>query len=81
MTSLVEFVEDGNTLETHDDVPEDIREQLYAEDRQARESHQKTLKPSTGNLPTLPITLLCCQRQQLVSQLPKEFQFRDPSTI
>jgi hypothetical protein len=31
MWSLVEYVLDGNTLETHDDVPPVIRQQLYVQ--------------------------------------------------
>jgi hypothetical protein len=34
-------VQDGHTLKTHDDVPEDIREQLYAEEQQSLERHQR----------------------------------------
>jgi hypothetical protein len=57
MTSLVEYVEDGHTLETHDDVPKDIREQLYVEERQAVERHQKASRSSAVSLPPIPITI------------------------
>ncbi|KAJ6436668.1 hypothetical protein O9K51_10787 [Purpureocillium lavendulum] len=35
LKSLVKFVQDGNTLQGHGDVPDNIREQLYAEEHQA----------------------------------------------
>lgn len=31
LESLIKHVQQGGDLETHDDVPEEIREQLYAE--------------------------------------------------
>jgi len=31
--NLISFVEEGHKLETHDDVPEDVREQLYSEEQ------------------------------------------------
>jgi hypothetical protein len=34
LKSLIKHVEQGGTLETHDDVLDDIREQLYAEEQQ-----------------------------------------------
>lgn len=34
MKALVKYVEQGGILETHDDVPDMIRDQLYAEERQ-----------------------------------------------
>ncbi len=74
MTSLVEFVEDGNTLATHDDVPEDIREQLYAEDRQARERHQKasrSMGTSAGSLLSIPITITMLPSPAVGSPAPE----------
>jgi hypothetical protein len=35
--SLIRHVQHGGTLQTHDDVPEDVREQLYAEEQQRLE--------------------------------------------
>jgi hypothetical protein len=32
LRSLIKYVEEVTTQQTHDDVPEDIREQLYAEE-------------------------------------------------
>lgn len=34
LTSLVKYVEQGGILETHDDVPGMVRDQLYAEEQQ-----------------------------------------------
>ncbi|KAF4625132.1 hypothetical protein G7Y89_g13039 [Cudoniella acicularis] len=33
LRSLIMHVQDGLTLKTHDDIPEEIREQLYAEEQ------------------------------------------------
>lgn len=49
-------VQDGLTLKTHDDVPKDIREWLYAEEQQSLERHQKVTRTSTASHP--PITII-----------------------
>lgn len=36
--ALIDFVEQGHILRGHDDVPEDIREKLFAEERQRLET-------------------------------------------
>ncbi|KAL3952671.1 hypothetical protein ACCO45_012614 [Purpureocillium lilacinum] len=41
LKSLVKFVQDGNTLQGHGDVPDNIREQLYAEVHQAADRKRK----------------------------------------
>ncbi|KAL3954469.1 hypothetical protein ACCO45_010032 [Purpureocillium lilacinum] len=41
LKSLVKFVQDGNTLQGHGDVPDNIREQLYAEEHQAADRKRK----------------------------------------
>ncbi|KAK2762260.1 hypothetical protein FQN54_001270 [Arachnomyces sp. PD_36] len=52
MKSLVRYVEKGGTLETHDDVPDEIREQLYAEEQQRIEKGQpKGSNPLASNTP------------------------------
>ncbi|EHA21825.1 hypothetical protein ASPNIDRAFT_56474 [Aspergillus niger ATCC 1015] len=42
LKSLVKYVEQGGILETHDDVPDNVREQLYAEDRQRLSKQNQT---------------------------------------
>ncbi|KAF2825431.1 hypothetical protein CC86DRAFT_294846, partial [Ophiobolus disseminans] len=37
LKTLIQLVEEGHVLNTHNDVPEDIREQLYAEEDQRRD--------------------------------------------
>jgi hypothetical protein len=49
-------VQQGYTLQTHDDVLKDIREQLYAEEQQSLKRHQKTTNTSTTSLPPINIT-------------------------
>jgi hypothetical protein len=52
LKSLIRHVEHGGTLETHDDVPDDIREQLYAKEQQDVERQRKrTTSTMTGLLP------------------------------
>jgi hypothetical protein len=51
-------VQNGHKLETHDDVPKDICEQLYAKERQALERHKKATRTSTASLPLINITML-----------------------
>lgn len=40
-------MEQGGVLETHDDIPDSLREQLYAEDSQRLEKRKKTTDSST----------------------------------
>jgi hypothetical protein len=47
-------MERGNVLKSHDDVPEDIREQLYAEERQRLERQPK---PNNVATPFPPINI------------------------
>lgn len=51
LKSLIEYVEQGHTLQSHDDVLEAIRKELYAEERQSIERRKKTTSTSTGNFP------------------------------
>lgn len=56
LKGLIRYVEQGGQLRTHDDVPEDIRQQLYAEEQQQVERQQKTTKASVPSLPPITIT-------------------------
>ena len=50
------YVQEGHTLETHDDVPANIREELYAEEQKSLDRHQKASGTSTSSLPLINIT-------------------------
>ena len=51
MKALVKYVEQEGALETHDDVPNTIRDQLYAKERQQIEKRQKAPNPPpTGSM-------------------------------
>ncbi|KAK8093089.1 uncharacterized protein PG998_014490 [Apiospora kogelbergensis] len=50
---LAEYMQDGNALETHDDVPQDMRDLLYVEDQQKMERQSK---PIQGKCPPINIT-------------------------
>lgn len=73
LNSLIKHVEQGGTLQTQDDVPDDIREQLYAEEQQDVERKRKRRASSLANcppinitnvLPPLPKPLPCVQQYQ-----------------
>jgi hypothetical protein len=55
LKALIELVQQGLLLNTHNDVPEEIRDQLYAEDHQRRERPASGTSTSTPSLP--PITI------------------------
>lgn len=56
LKSLIRHVEHGGTLETHDDLPDDIREQLYAEEQQDIERQRKRTASAVTGLPPIDIT-------------------------
>ncbi|OQE62923.1 hypothetical protein PENNAL_c0256G06018 [Penicillium nalgiovense] len=47
MKALIKYVEQGGDLETHDDIPDSVREQLYAEENQRFEKKKKCSDNST----------------------------------
>ncbi len=49
-------MQQGGTLESHDDVPEEVREQLYAEERLAGERQSKRRAQSPASYPPINIT-------------------------
>jgi hypothetical protein len=55
LRSLIKHVDQGYRLQTHDDVPDEIREQLYAEEAQYIERHRKLGAPQAG-FPPINIT-------------------------
>jgi hypothetical protein len=55
LQALVLHVQRGNALETHDDVPDDIRQQLYAAERQQYARHHKAADKSDSKLPSIVI--------------------------
>ena len=55
LKSLVKFVERGGTIETHDDVPEDVRQQLYAEEEQRLEKPKRNLHHSMNGSMCPPV--------------------------
>lgn len=66
--SLVEYIETGNTVQSHEDVPEYIRRELYAAARQSHGTHKKATGAShhpvtvnvllASNCPNCPIESL-----------------------
>lgn len=56
LKALIQYVEHGGRLRTHDDVPEDIRQQIYVEEQQRLERHQRATNVSSSNMPPINIT-------------------------
>jgi hypothetical protein len=54
--SLIKYIGQGATLQTHDDVPEDIRQQLYAEEQQRFDRKQTSTAMSPLSMPPINIT-------------------------
>lgn len=69
LTKLVNYVEKGGILETHDDVPHDIREQIYNEEQERCKKKQKTSSHSTtgSTCPPINIHVLPTSSQPLVT--------------
>jgi hypothetical protein len=57
MKTLIKYVEQGGDLETYDDIPDSVREQLYAEENQRLENKKKTLDNSTVGSMCPPINI------------------------
>jgi hypothetical protein len=55
LQALILHVQRGNALETHDDVPDNIRQQLYAAERQQYAQHHKAANKSDSKLPSIVI--------------------------
>ncbi|KAH8588257.1 hypothetical protein B0O99DRAFT_746948 [Bisporella sp. PMI_857] len=69
LKSLVMYVLEGHTLETHNDVPEDLGEELYAEEQQSLERHQKASRVSASSIPPVHITNVIPAPSGQISQL------------
>jgi hypothetical protein len=54
--SLIEYVTKGGILETHDDLPSEVRNQLYAEDQQRQDRKAKDIVSSPMGIPPINIT-------------------------
>lgn len=65
--SLIEYVAKGGILETHDDVPLDVRQQLYVEDQQRQDRKAKESAPSPLSIPPINITNVLPSHSQQTS--------------
>ncbi|CEJ61521.1 hypothetical protein PMG11_10052 [Penicillium brasilianum] len=70
---LIAFVEKGGTLESHGDVPNSFREELYLEERQRLESQQSKNKMGGSWGGSLPININ-------INGMPPSFQAQVPSS-
>ena len=57
LKALVKYVEQGGVLETHADVPDSVREQLYAEENQLLDKKKKAAENSTTGSVCPPINI------------------------
>ncbi|GFF98316.1 conserved hypothetical protein [Aspergillus udagawae] len=65
LKALVKYVEQGGIIETHDDIPDNVREQLYAEERQRLSKQNKSTNGLTGSMPPqININVLPAQSSQ-----------------
>src|ERR1700709_2264411 len=55
LRELVRYAEEGNELRTHSDVPQRVRDQLYAEDQQRLKGHQRSTSAPAANFPPINI--------------------------
>jgi hypothetical protein len=53
---LVLYKEEGNKLENHDDVPDDVRQELYAVEQQRLERQQQPAHQASKSMPPIHIT-------------------------
>lgn len=72
MTKLVRFAEDGNVLDTHKDVPEAIRELIYAKAHESSERKQKRKASSEHPEASHPI--------KIVNVLPSSYRQDSPDS-
>jgi hypothetical protein len=56
LKGLIRHVQQGGRLRSHDDVPEDIRQQVYAEEHQQHERQQKKANSTVMGHPPIHIT-------------------------
>ncbi|BAE62811.1 unnamed protein product [Aspergillus oryzae RIB40] len=62
---LVKYVEGGGILDTHDDIPDDVREQLYAEEALRLEKQKNPKHSASGSIcPPININVLPAQSSQ-----------------
>lgn len=66
MKALTKYVQQGGVIETHDDIPDSLREQLYAEENQRLERRKKSLDnpPSGSACPPIHLHVLPAQPSQ-----------------
>lgn len=76
LKSLIRFVEQGGILESHNDMPEEIRQQLYTKEQHSLDAKRWKASISLVNLPPIHITntipTSSCQNcQQILLSIPE----------
>jgi len=70
LKSLIRHIEQGGTLETHDDIPDNVRKQLYAKEQQDTEQQRKHIASTMAGLPPINITnVLPSQTPTLLTEI------------
>ncbi|KAK2810293.1 hypothetical protein FQN50_003024 [Emmonsiellopsis sp. PD_5] len=82
MKSLVEYVERGGIIETHDDIPDAIRKEIYDEEKQLLKRKQKGHNTVTGSsCPPININVLPTpSSQSLMTSTPSSTEATLPRT-
>jgi hypothetical protein len=80
--SLVEYKQQGHTLRSHEDVPDDVRQQLFDEETESLERHKKPTT-SVASSPPIPITItvLPAPAGTLAADIPSESSLIDRLNI
>ena len=58
MRTLVRHVEEGGRMDSHADVPESVRQQLYAEQQEHGQRQQKTAAANVNGFPPITINII-----------------------
>lgn len=80
LKSLVKYVQQGGVMETHDDIPESLREQLYAEENQRLERQKKSSNNPASGLTCPPIHLHVLPAQSSQVSVPTGSELTNPAS-
>lgn len=73
---LVQYKQDGLRLDSHDDVPEDVRQELYALEQQRLERRSRSAKAQAGRVPPIHITNVLPHAGPTISEPPETLESR-----
>ncbi|EED22758.1 conserved hypothetical protein [Talaromyces stipitatus ATCC 10500] len=82
LKTLIKYIEQGGIIETHDDIPDSVRDQLYAEEQQRAEKQQRSsgLSTSAAVLPPININVLLTPQHSVSTANDMEVTLRSTPT-